>query len=74
MSPCPECRSDDVYEYQELVDSSIRVGELLPKLAPSHFAAAKILPVVCASCGYLRLFADEDAREKLRDSKDWRRT
>ena len=73
MAPCPECRSDDVYQYREPVDSTTIGGELLPKLAPGRFSSAKILPVVCANCGYLRFFADEDARKRLRESKHWRR-
>lgn len=73
MSPCPECRSDEIYSYREPVDSTTIGGELLPKLAPGSFSSAKILPVVCASCGYLRFFADDDARERLSESKHWRR-
>lgn len=73
MSPCPECRSDDVYRYREPVDSTTIGGELLPKLAPGRFSSAKFLPVVCATCGYLRFFADGDAVERLRKSKHWRR-
>ncbi len=73
MSPCPECGSDDVYQYREPVDSTTIGGELLPKLAPGRFSSARILPVVCGSCGYLRFFADDDARERLKESKHWRR-
>jgi transcriptional regulator with XRE-family HTH domain len=72
MSPCPACRSDDVYHYREPVDTTTIGGELLPKLAPGRFSSAKILPVVCANCGYLRFYADDDARERLKDSKHWR--
>jgi transcriptional regulator with XRE-family HTH domain len=73
MSPCPECRSEEVYQYKELIESSTIGGEQVPKLASSLFSAAKILPVICASCGYLRYFADSKARAKLKTSKGWMR-
>lgn len=71
MSPCPECRSDDVYQYEKLVDTTTLGGEMLPKLASSTFSSAKVLPVVCASCGYTRFFADPEARKKLQTAKGW---
>lgn len=73
LAPCPECRSDDVYRYEEPVDTTTIGGELLPKLAPTRFSSAKVLPVVCAACGYLRFFADDDARQRLGQSKHWRK-
>lgn len=73
MSPCPECGSDHVYQYREPVDSTSIGGELLPKLAPGPFSSARLLPVVCGGCGYVRFFADDDARERLKASKHWHR-
>ena len=74
MSPCPECRSEEVYRYKEPIDCGANFGgELLPKLAPSRFSSAKILPVVCASCGYIRFFAESKALAKLEKSAGWTR-
>lgn len=73
MSPCPECRSEEVYRYEEPIDTSTIGGELLPKLASGRFSAAKILPVVCASCGYIRYFADGEALARLTTSTGWKR-
>lgn len=74
MSPCPECRSEEVYRYKEPIDSGANFGgELLPKLAPGRFTSAKVLPVVCAGCGYVRFFAESKALAKLKTSAGWTR-
>lgn len=73
MSPCPECRSDEVYQSKDLVDSTTIGGELLPGLASGRFYSAKMRGVVCGDCGYLRYFVDEQARERLPSSKRWMR-
>lgn len=72
MKPCPECNSENVYRYKKFIDSAGGYGpELLPKLKPGYFSFAKILPVLCGDCGYVRYYASDKAREKLKDSKDW---
>ncbi len=73
MSPCPECKSDEVYQSENFVDGTTIGGELLPKLATGRFSSAKMRPVVCADCGYLRYFVDEEALQKMRSSKHWNR-
>ncbi|MCG8432926.1 MAG: helix-turn-helix transcriptional regulator [Gammaproteobacteria bacterium] len=72
MKFCPECHSDNVYRYEEYVTAEGGAGpDLLPKLAPSLFAPAMLLPVVCVDCGYIRFYAAKDALKKLEDSKHW---
>ncbi len=73
MSPCPECRSDEVYQYEDLIDTTTIGGELLPKLATGRFSSAKMRCVVCGDCGFLRYFVDEAARQKMKSSKHWNR-
>jgi transcriptional regulator with XRE-family HTH domain len=73
MSPCPECRSDEVYEYEELIDTTTIGGELLPKLATGRFSSAKMRAVVCGDCGFLRYFVDDKNLEKMKASKHWNR-
>lgn len=73
MSPCPQCRSDDVYQSEHLSDTTTIAGELLPKLAPGAFSSAKMRAVVCGDCGLLRYFVDDGARKKLDSSPHWRR-
>lgn len=72
MSPCPQCRSDQVFQSERLVDSTTIGGELLPDLASGAFSSAKLRAVVCSECGLLRYFVDDDARDKLRSSPRWR--
>ncbi len=71
MSPCPECKSEEVYQYNDFIDSTTIGGELLPKLSSSMFSSAKIRPVLCGNCGYLRYFVANEALEKLKVSKHW---
>lgn len=72
VSPCPHCKSDQVFESERLIDTTTLGGELLPKLAPGAFSSAKMRAVVCGDCGLLRYFVDDDAREKLTSSDHWR--
>jgi hypothetical protein len=72
MKACPECGSFKVYRYKEDVDSGGGYGpHLLPKLSTSIFSFAKFRPVICKSCGLLRLYASEASREKLGESDHW---
>lgn len=72
--PCPECGSADVYRYREPIDIGGGYGPvLLPKLNPGPLRIAKALPVVCRTCGYIRLFASEDARSRLEGSDHWQK-
>ena len=71
MKPCPECKSENIYQCKEFVDTTTIGGELLPKLSSSMFASAKILPVICGDCGYLRNFVSKEALDKLDGAKTW---
>lgn len=72
MSNCPECRSDKIYRYKEEIQSGGAYGPtLLPKLNSKMLSEATMLPVVCGNCGYIRLFASQDALRKLESSKHW---
>lgn len=73
MSPCPQCKSDQVFQSNNLVDTTTIGGELVPKLASGMFSSAKMRAVVCGRCGLLRYFLDEAALDKLRSSAHWKR-
>ena len=73
MSLCPECDSDDVYQYEGLIDTTTIGGELLPKLATGKFSSARMRSVVCGDCGLLRNYVDDEALDKLRSSPHWNR-
>jgi len=71
MKPCPECKSNNVYQCTEFADSTTIGGELLPKLSSSMFSSAKIRPVICAECGYLRYYVSKEALQILEGSNHW---
>jgi len=72
MKTCPECNSSKVYQYKEEIESGGGYGpDLLPKAASGLFSIAKLLPVICVECGYMRLFASEEARKTVETSKHW---
>ncbi len=71
MSPCPQCKSDQVFQSKSLVDTTTIGGELLPKLASGAFSSAKMRAVVCGECGLLRYFVDGAALTKMRSSRHW---
>lgn len=70
MKPCPVCKSDEIYQYKEYFQYTGAGEELLPNLG-SMFNVATICPFVCADCGYIRLMASSEAREKMTDSDYW---
>ena len=72
MKRCPECDSNHVYEYEDYIDTTTIGWELIPKLGSGIFASAKVRPVVCAQCGFLKLYAAREAIEKLSASKHWK--
>jgi transcriptional regulator with XRE-family HTH domain len=71
MKPCPVCQSDEIYQYKEYFQYSGVGEEFLPKLGSGIFGVAKICPFVCGDCGYVRLMASSETREKLVKSKHW---
>jgi transcriptional regulator with XRE-family HTH domain len=73
MKTCPECSSREVYQYNDVIETTTISGELLPKLGSGMFTSAAVRPVVCAECGNLRLYVSKDAVEKMKTSKHWRK-
>lgn len=71
LSPCPECRSEDVRRHVDVVDSSTIGGQLFPGLAPGRFSSARLRVVACPDCGNVRFFLDEEARDRLRSAPTW---
>jgi len=73
MKPCPVCSSNEIYQYEDYFSDPSSPGgaTLLPGLG-SILVAAKMRPLVCQSCGYVRIFASEEARKKLKTSKHWK--
>ena len=72
MKRCPECDSNQLYEYDGEVDTTTIGGEFLPKLGSGIFTSARVRPVLCAQCGFLKYFAAKEAIEKLSTSKHWK--
>ena len=73
MKPCPNCKSDEIFQYKEYFQYSGVGEELLPGLGEGMFGAARICPFVCRACGYTRLMASGEARERLAESEHWRK-
>jgi transcriptional regulator with XRE-family HTH domain len=73
MKPCPVCSSNEIYQFEDYFPDPSSPGgaTLLPGLG-SILVAAKMRPSVCQSCGYVRIFASEEARKKLKTSKHWK--
>jgi DNA-directed RNA polymerase subunit RPC12/RpoP len=69
---CPACSSERIYKYKKAIAAG---GGYAPQLLPgtSAMSAGKFTPVVCASCGLVRFFADERTVERIEHSKHWSR-
>lgn len=73
MSQCSNCRSEDLYQYEDLLEITTLGGDLLPKLNEGMFASAQMRCVVCGECGLVQYFATDDALQRLRSSDHWHR-
>lgn len=70
---CPACSSRDVYRAKKAVSSEAgHAPNYLPGLG-SFFKPARFRVYVCRACGYMRLFAEPEAREKIAESTHWER-
>jgi hypothetical protein len=68
---CPECHGTELYE--TVIDPNHGFGPpLLPALG-SFMQGARLKLLLCRSCGLLRMYASQNAREKLPDSTPWSR-
>jgi predicted nucleic-acid-binding Zn-ribbon protein len=73
MKSCPECGSNQVYNYLGEVEMQAVGAELLPGLKSGGILSKpKACPVVCAECGYLRFFVAPASLAKLKRAGKWR--
>ena len=70
QTPCPECRSTELYRSEPVAAAGSHGPNLLPGLAKWYSTASFVL-VVCPACGLTRFFAAREAREKLANSDSW---
>jgi transcriptional regulator with XRE-family HTH domain len=72
MKPCSVCDSNEIYQYKDSFMYGKSSGDaLLPDLGNGFLSFAKIRPSICMNCGHVRIFASEEARNKLKTSKKW---
>ncbi len=71
---CPNCHQRALYARSGVASGGGHGPHLLPWLGRvgGLFPSARFRVVVCAECGLTRFFADEAARERLRESGHWR--
>ena len=70
VAPCSNCGSDDLRS--TTADARGGLGpDLLPGLGSFYRATFRV--VVCCHCGLTRLFASEEAVDKVRQSTIWQR-
>lgn len=74
MNTCQVCGSNEIYLHEDYFRDKGGTGEtVLPGLGSNALFVAKIRTSVCQNCGLVRIFASEDARNKLATSKGWKR-
>jgi len=71
LSPCPNCGSRALYRSEEVEATSTHGPNILPWLG-RFLHRARMSLVLCQGCGYVRLFADAEARAKVSESKKWK--
>ena len=72
LKPCPQCDGTEVYERQNIKVKGGYGPDLLPGLGP-WYCGAKVTVAVCRTCGFVRLFATQEARDKASQSEKWTR-
>ncbi len=71
LVPCPGCGGRTVYRSEDVDAGGGHGADLLPGLG-KFVTSAKFVVVVCRDCGLTRLYAQPEARAKLKDSKKWK--
>jgi len=61
----------DLYQARDVDSGGSGGPDFLPGLG-RFILSAKFTLVVCRDCGLVRLFAQPEARAKLKDSKKWK--
>jgi predicted nucleic-acid-binding Zn-ribbon protein len=69
--PCPGCGGSTLYQSKDVRSGGSHGPDFLPGLG-RFVMSAKLDVVVCRDCGLARLYAQPEARAKLKDSKKWR--
>ena len=72
VAACTNCGGGNLFQSQEISAGGGYAPNYLPGLG-GFFAAEKFTVVVCRDCGLTRFFARPQAREKLRETKQWER-
>jgi len=72
ISPCPNCRSTDLYRSKLVSAGGGHAPNYLPGLG-SMWRTAKFYLVLCSDCGLTRFFASDEATAAVRSSKKWER-
>ena len=71
-STCTDCGSNNLFRSRPVSAGGRHAPNYLPGLG-TFLRAARFELVLCKDCGLTRFIASPEAREKLSDSKDWRR-
>jgi len=71
LVPCPGCGGSTLYQNRDVRSGAGHGPDFLPGLG-GFVMSAKFAVVVCRDCGLTRLYAQPEARAKLKDSKKWR--
>lgn len=70
IKPCPNCSGANLYQTDRISAGGGYAPNYLPGLS-QFLGRAKFDIIVCGDCGFTRFFAREEARLKLRTSKQW---
>ena len=70
LSACPNCNGNNIYIYKKGVSAGGFAADYLPGLGGFMYHAS-LYPAICADCGHVRFFIDEDAKSKLESSPEW---
>lgn len=72
ISPCPNCRSKNLYRSKAVSAGGGYAPNYLPGLG-GVFSSEKFHIVLCADCGLTRFFARPEAATNISASKKWER-
>ena len=70
IAPCPNCGRDNIYLNKAGIPGGGYAANYLQGLG-GFLRHAKLYPAICKDCGLVRFFTDEDARSKLKNSRNW---
>ena len=72
MKRCLNCQSSELYISSETFTNAADGPHLVPKIS-IYLTSPRMKTIACVDCGRIELIVEEEARDKIKESSDWKK-